>query len=243
MSKRCRGQRDFRGLWLGEINDAECILFMLDAHAEQRFKEAKKELWKLSNAIENKPLFILANKYDLSPIAPIATIIQELELMKLPQFEVLPISCKTGYGIVNGFSKIYYRLTGKFLNKKIKPIALTIFNQGGVPLTTREGECSEKDILHGGFFTAITNFAKESFQSELNQLRLDGKLIIFKKSKNFMGSLVIDESQSLDINEAEYCLKELLEHLENMCPSVDTAEFDAEQIEYLVKQYSTNIFK
>ncbi|TXT58439.1 MAG: hypothetical protein BAJALOKI2v1_370005 [Promethearchaeota archaeon] len=236
------GQSDFRSLWMGELNDAECILFMLDANAKHRFKEAKKELWKLSKAIENKPLFILANKHDLSPIASIGEIIQEFDLMKLPNFEVLPISCKTGYGIVNAFSKVYLRLTGVPLEKKLKPIALTVFNQGGVPLTTKEGEYCDDDILKGGLFTAITEFVKESYNSELNQLRLEGKLIIFKKTTNYMASLVIDEGQSFDINEAELGLRELLNHLENMCPSEESDNIDVHKIDFLVKQYSTNIF-
>ena len=34
------GQKDFRSLWLGEMKDAQCVIFMLDASAPERFCEA-----------------------------------------------------------------------------------------------------------------------------------------------------------------------------------------------------------
>jgi len=237
------GQKDFRSLWLGEVSAAQCVIFMLDANDLKRFDEAKKELWKLSAVLKNKPLIILANKYDLEIKATIHDIIEFFDLMKLPSFEVLPISCKTGYGIVDAFSKIYYKLTGLKLTKKITPKALTIFDRGGIPLTTNEGQYCDGDILKGGLYAAITSFIRESFHSELSQLRLEGNVIIVKKSRHLMGSLIIDEVSDLDLNEAETSLKELLEHLENMCPEVSQSKLiDPEKIDFLVKQYSSNIF-
>ena len=31
------GQKDFRELWLHEMSDAECVIFMIDAYARERF--------------------------------------------------------------------------------------------------------------------------------------------------------------------------------------------------------------
>ncbi|GAG78904.1 unnamed protein product, partial [marine sediment metagenome] len=112
------GQKDFRNLWTGEASTAECVIFMIDAFARERFSEARDELWKLSSIFKKKPLIILANKYDLQPVASIGEIIEALNLKDLPSFEVLPISCKTGYGIVKAFMKIYYKLTGNQLTQK-----------------------------------------------------------------------------------------------------------------------------
>ncbi|MHA2281410.1 MAG: hypothetical protein ACXAC5_11200 [Promethearchaeota archaeon] len=42
-------------------------------------------------------------------------------------------------------------------------------------------------------------------------------------------------------NEAESGLEELLIHLENMCPELEEDILEREKIEYLVKEYSTNI--
>jgi small GTP-binding protein len=160
------GQKDFRELWLHKMSDAECVIFMIDAYARERFNEAKDELWRLASVFKKKPLIVLANKYDLQPVARISEIIDILQLSKINSFEIIPISCRTGYGIVLAFMRIYYRLTGKQLKKRIDIKAVTVFNKGGVPLTSS----SNQDVLQGGLYAAINNFVKESFNSELDQL-------------------------------------------------------------------------
>jgi selenocysteine-specific translation elongation factor len=227
------------------MKDAECVIYLVDASAIERFKEARQELWKLMSIIKNTPLIVLANKYDLQnkqPVASLGQIIEALELNKMSSFEIIPISCKTGCGIVNAFSKIYYKLTGKSLSKKLSPKALTIFNNGGVPLTTAQREDLNQNVLRGGLFAAITSFVKESFNSELNQLKLNEHLIIFHKTEHLMGSIVLNDSDQIDAREAELGLRELLVHLENMCPEVQETDPDPERIEYLVQQFATNIF-
>lgn len=231
------GQKDFRDLWLHEMYDAECIIFMIDAYARERFNEAKDELWKLSSVFKKKPLIVLANKYDLQPVAQVGEIIDVLQLTKINSFEILPISCRTGYGIVPAFMKIYYRLTGSQLKKKINIKAVTVFDQGGIPLTSQ----SNQDILQGGLFAAINNFIKESFNTELNQLKMSGYTILFKRSKNLLGSIVLTEQDGVDLIEAESGLEDLLCHLENMCPELEKSDFEREKIEYLVDQYASNI--
>lgn len=231
------GQSDFRDLWIGEASDAECVIFMIDASDKERFAEAREELWKLSDVFKKKPLIVLANKYDLQPVASLGEIIDVLDLKDLRSFEILPISSKTGFGIVAAFMKIYYKLTGKQLKKRISPKAFTIFDQGGIPLTSTSNE----DILQGGLFAAINSFIKESFNSELNQLKLGGHIIIFKRSKNLMGSIVLKNSDNLNVIEAEEGLGELLNHLEHMCPEIETQNYDTEKISYLAEQYASNL--
>ncbi|MHA2051541.1 MAG: ADP-ribosylation factor-like protein [Promethearchaeota archaeon] len=231
------GQRDFRDLWLGELSNAQCVIFMIDAHATERFSEAKYELWKLSSVFKSKPLIVLANKMDLDPCASIPLILKSLELYKIDSFEILPISCKTGYGIVPAFTKIYYKITGKQLVNKVIPKALTIFDKGGIPLTSTSNE----DILQGGLFAAITNFVKESFHSELDQIKIEDNVIIFKRTKHLMGSIILNQRDAINSDEAEAGLEELLIHLENMCPELEEDHLERAKIEYLVKEYSTNI--
>ena len=231
------GQKDFRDLWLGELSNASCVIFMIDAYARERFNEAKDELWKLSSVFKKKPLIILTNKNDLDPVASMGEIIKALDLHKINTFEIIPISCKTGYGIVPAFTKIYYKLTGKQLGNAVTPKALTVFDRGGIPLTSS----SNQDILHGGLFAAITQYVKESFNSELNQIRIEGNIILFKRSDHLMGSIVLREEDIDNIQEAETGLSELLQHLENMCPELEKEKLDAKKIEYLVQQYSSNL--
>ena len=123
------------------------------------------------------------------------------------------------------------------LAKKVSPLALTIFDQGGIPLTSSSNE----QILQGGLFTAINSFIKESFNSELNQLKMGGKIIIFNRSKHLMGSIVLTDKDGIDPAEAEEDLHELLCHLENMCPELESHQLDIEKIEFLVNQYSSNL--
>ncbi len=231
------GQKDFRELWLHEMSDAECVIFMIDAYARERFNEAKDELWKLSSVLKKKALIILANKCDLQPIAQISEIIEALNLSKVSSFEILPISCKTGYGIVPAFMKIYYKLTGKQLTKKLNIRGITVFNQGGIPLTSSDNQ----QILQGGLFSAINSFVQESFNSELNQLKMGENLIIFKRSKHLLGSIIVNETDNVNLKEAEEGLNELLCHLEHMCPELEEEELDQLKIEYLVKQYASNL--
>ena len=231
------GQKDFRDMWLGELSNASCVIFMIDAYARERFNEAKDELWKLSSVFKKKPLIVLTNKNDLVPAASMGDIIKALDLHKIDTFEIIPISCKTGFGIVPAFMKIYYKLTGKQLGSAVTPKALTVFDRGGVPLTSSSNE----DILHGGLFAAITQYAKESFNSELNQIRLEGNIIIFKRTSHLMGSIVLREEDADNVKEAETGLNELLIHLEHMCPELEMEQLDAEKIEYLVQQYSSNL--
>jgi small GTP-binding protein len=230
------GQRDFRSMWLGELRDAAFVIFMVDAADQRRFDEARKELWKLSSIIEEKPLIVLANKYDLDDVASIQEIVESLELSKLSSFQIIPISCKTGFGIVKAFKKIYSKLTGKKLSMSINLKALTIFDKNGTPLSSK----SREDVLKGGLLSTITNFVKESFDSELNQLKMEGNTIIFKRSEHLMGSIVLDDSQKSDSDEAREALNEILSHLENMCPELNQGNIDENKISYLVENYATN---
>ena len=230
------GQRDFRSMWLGELRDASFVIFMVDAADKERFREARKELWKLSSVIEEKPLIVLANKYDLDDVASIQEIVKALELNKLSSFQIIPISCKTGFGIVKAFKKIYSKLTGKKLDMSINLKALTIFDKGGTPLTSQ----SKKDILRGGLFSAILSFIEDSFDSELHKLQMEGHTIIFRRSDHLMGSVVIDDSQKVDFDEAKEALNEILSHLENMCPELSEGNIDEDKISYLVENYTTN---
>ena len=45
--------------------------------------------------------------------------------------------------------------------------------------------------MRGGLFSAINSFVQESFNTELNQLKLDGLLIVFRRTKHLMGSIIM----------------------------------------------------
>ena len=235
------GQKDFRTLWLGEMNNAQCVIFMVDAADPGRFKEAKSELWKLSDVFKKRPLIVISNKYDLQSAVGVNQIIDALCLNDLPSFEVLSVSCKTGFGLVKAFAKIYFKLTGKTLSKKLTPKAVTIYDRNGTPITTKEGEEYNEEVLKGGLIATIADFVKDSYDSDLNSVNMHGHIIVVQKSKHLIGSIVIEESEKIDINEAVSELKDLLEHLENMCPELEKDKLDSKKLDFLVQQYVTNL--
>lgn len=240
------GHEEFRGLWRTEMSDSDCIVFVLDASDKKRFTEAKVELLKHRLILSDKPLIVLANKQDLGPEASIGEIIETLELSKLNSFEIYKTSCKNGSGILETFSKMLDKIKKRQSSKKIIPEALSIFNQGGVMLTTTRKSEVNQEVLRGGLFSAIASFIRESYNSELSQIKLKEHLILFKRTEHLMGSIVIKNSgkiDTIDTREAELLLVELLQHLESKCPELNAREEpNPEKIEELVQQFSTSIF-
>ena len=72
-------------------------------------------------------------------------------------------------------------------------------------------------------------------------MKLEGYVIIFKRSKNLMGSIILNDSESVNIQSAEDGLNELLAHLEHMCPEIEQSEYNNEKLSYLLEQYASNI--
>lgn len=125
----------------------------------------------------------------------------------------------------------------KKLFKRINIKNLTVFDRTGIPLSSS----SNQDILRGGLLSAINSFVKESFNSELNQLKIGNRVIIFKRSQNLLGSLVLIDTDNVDTKEAEEGLNELLCHLEDMCPELGSDNLEPTKIEYLLDQYASNL--
>lgn len=61
------GQKSFRRVWLRGVQSSNLLIFMLDAADSERFTEAKRAFWSISNRFEVKhvPLLFIANKIDL----------------------------------------------------------------------------------------------------------------------------------------------------------------------------------
>ncbi len=61
------GQELFRSKWLKGLQDSNIIVYMIDIANQRRFKESKKEIWKIlnNNELNGIPLLILGNKSDI----------------------------------------------------------------------------------------------------------------------------------------------------------------------------------
>lgn len=122
------------------------------------------------------------------------------------------------------------------LTKRLITKNLTVFSKSGIPLTSS----SNQDILQGGLLLAINSFVKESFDSELNQLKIGSHIIVFKHSQNLLGSIIFSDKENVDIREAEGILINLLCYLERMYPELGSDQIDAQKIEVLLNQYTPN---
>ncbi|MBY9021112.1 MAG: hypothetical protein KGD67_08640 [Candidatus Lokiarchaeota archaeon] len=70
---------------------------------------------------------------------------------------------------------------------------------------------------------------------------MGGHLILFKRSKHLMGSIIVNDSDNVNVKELESGLNDLLAHLEHMCPELEKEQLDSEKIEYLIEQYASNL--
>jgi small GTP-binding protein len=221
------GQKDFRTLWLGEAKDADCVIFMVDASNLDRFPEARREMWKVSSVVKNLPLIVFSNKIDLDH-ASRSEVMDALDLSSLRSFEILEMSCKTGEGLEEAFIRIYYRITGEKLQRKGLLKLITICDQQGVPLAT-EKATSVKEDLADKSLAALSQFLK-SLGDEAREINLGDDVMVVKRADRFLGSVVIESPDNLDIRDAKSGLVELLKTLEHDLESVEVSPDEMQQL-------------
>ena len=114
---------------------------------------------------------------------------------------------------------------------------LTIFDRTGIPLSSS----SNQDILRGGLLTAINSFVQESFNSDLNQLKIGNHVIVFKYSQHLLGSIVLNDNDDVYFKEIEEELQKILYYLEKECFESENEELERQKIKLLLDHYSSNI--
>ncbi|MCP4762505.1 MAG: GTP-binding protein, partial [archaeon] len=199
------GQKDFRQFWIGEMNDAKCIVFIIDKSNPKRFGESKEELGNLIPMIKNSghKLIIIANKCDITNSVTVTDIIKEFDLMKVDNCEIYETSAKTGYGLADAFAKIYSHLTGELIKKTVMAKAISIFDKAGLPLITRSSENElDEQILQGGFLSAITSFANTQLDSHSISFKKENGTFLVIRSENYIGSLLWNQDLSIPIEES-----------------------------------------
>ena len=235
------GQTHFRKMWLGELDNTKCVVFVIDKSDSKRFAEAKVELDKILPVIQKKniKLLIFANKNDLAPNVSLSSLIETFKLDKISNFEIIEISAKTGYNMSNAFIRFYSILTGQTIKKNSVAKSISIYNNQGTPLTVqgKSNDGMKSTQFEGGFLSAITAFAETKnnsscvkFQSEDN-----GTFLIIK-TKNFIGALLWNDALEIPIDVSEEALQELLDHLES-----SKVYQQPESVPLMVEQYCTNI--
>ena len=140
------------------------------------------------------------------------------------------------------FKQTFYSFINNELMKREYLKNLTIMSAGGTPLIRRGEEFYSDEALEGGFLAAITFFVRTHFETELNQVRLEGNSIIIKCSQHFIVYVIFDVSDKVDDTEVEEVLCELLSYLER-CPEIEHSigYIAPAKVKYLVKQYINSI--
>ena len=238
------GQSHFRKLWTGELSkDTKCVVFVIDRADPKRFAEAKEEIDKIIPIVKknNLKFLLFANKSDIATAVSIEEIYDQFDLSSLGSFEILELSAKTGFGIVNAFMKFYTALTGEKIKRNVVASAISIYNTGGIPLVTQtknDDEFNEKAI-EGGFLSAITSFAQNKIGGSAIKFETEtGDMFIVRKSDKFIGALLWKKELSVPVEESEDALRELLNHLESCVPNGSGYE---EHVEFYLNQYATNM--
>lgn len=238
------GRQDFRQMWLGEIKNANCVIFVIDMADKERFSEVSREFDKIVPYIKayDLNLLIFANKYDLALNIDLIDIINVFNLENLEQFEIMEISAKTGYGMADAFVKLYTVLTGENAKKNVIGKAISVFDKECVPIITTYNKSDMVRIaIEKNLLFAIMQFSKikEADDVESNLITFESErngTFIVAKSKNLIASLLWTEDLNIPIEQSKTALRNLLNHLESNVECEDT-----NSVAFYMEHYCTNI--
>jgi small GTP-binding protein len=236
------GQASFRKMWMGEITQSKCIVYVVDSANQGRFPEAREELQKILPTIQanNTAFILIANKADLGNAADISTLVEALNLEALENFQVIRTSAKTGLNMADAFATVYSILTGELIRKRTLTQAVTIFNVCGEPLVTKAKTDQEfnQAVLRGGFLSAITSFlaAATSEHVRMMQISVNDTVFLVARGEKIICSVLWTSALSVPVEESKQALNGLIEHLEYLSDCTDP-----EVIERHVDAYCTNI--
>ena len=127
----------------------------------------------------------------------------------------------------------------KIFNSENRVKTLIIYNKEGITLTTKGADIFLKENRYGKSLKIIARVAREAFDSELRQIKINGHIILTKNSENFMGCLVLDELKVANTRNLEKRLDGLLCYLENKSPRIEDECLNFGDIENFINQFST----
>lgn len=221
------GQEAFREFWLGAIKDTDLLVYVIDKSNKNRYEESAKEFAKLMPLISksNTNILILANKHDLMEEENLVEIIKKFNLQNLKNFEIVNISAKTGYNMVEAFNKFYVLLTGNKLEKGKYATAISLYEHSGEPILSQMLEDHEinQKALEGGFLSAMTSFSNHKFgenngNSVIKFESEEHGTFLVARSPHYIASILWTEDLGETIENSKDALLELLAHLEDSCP-------------------------
>ncbi len=122
--------------------------------------------------------------------------------------------------------------------------AITIYNQGGVPIVSQLDSIDEvsRKAMEGGFLVAITQFShmKLDDADQMTTICFESKengTFVITRTVHFIGSLQWQEDIGLPIDVSKSALSGLLKYLETSCKAEET-----ELVQQNVVQFITTFF-
>ncbi|XP_060623588.2 ADP-ribosylation factor-like protein 14 [Anolis sagrei] len=105
------GQHKMRTVWEHYLENADCLVYVVDSANKQRLEESKKELAIIlkNDKIKNVPVVVLANKQDLRGALGAEEITKTLNMKKHcadRNWYVQPCCAITGDGLSEAFQKV-----------------------------------------------------------------------------------------------------------------------------------------
>ena len=104
------GQEKLRPLWRHYFKGAEGLIFVVDSSDQERFHEARKELFGVleNDGMDRVPVVVIANKQDLPRAVRAGELAQKLNLLQHKEnpWHVQEACAKTGDGIYEAMNKL-----------------------------------------------------------------------------------------------------------------------------------------
>ena len=104
------GQEKLRPLWRHYFKGAEGLIFVVDSSDQERFHEARKELFGVleNDGMDRVPVVVIANKQDLPRAVRAGELAQKLNLLQHKEnpWHVQEACAKTGDGIYEAVNKL-----------------------------------------------------------------------------------------------------------------------------------------
>lgn len=108
------GQDKIRPLWRHYFQNTQGVIFVIDSNDQERFGEAREELFKMmaEEELANAKLLVFANKVDLPNARPTHDIVTELGLHELRGRDWFIVACcaTNGTGLHEGLDWLAEKL-------------------------------------------------------------------------------------------------------------------------------------
>jgi len=192
------GQREFRKLWGEYVEKADALIYVVDGADRKRLDESVKEFNKVVQYLrEGVPIAFFVNKIDLEDTLTTEETIEAFNLYKIKKnpWQVFRTSGKYGFGLINAFSWIYKKITGRTIRLKIDLDDLIIVDKGGNPVINLNTS-QEIPVVYVSLITeALTQFSKGVFKTPIYSINMRGRKLVLKEGERLSALAIVGDKE------------------------------------------------